>query len=38
MPPDVFYQKAVLKNFAKLIGIHLFQSLFFNKVAGVQLY
>ena len=28
-------KKAVLKNFAKLTGKHLCQSLFFNKVAGV---
>ena len=33
-PPEVFYIKGVLKNFAKFTGKHLFQSLFFNKVAG----
>ena len=36
----MFYKKGVLKNFAKLTGKHLCQSLFFNKVAvlGLQLY
>ena len=33
--PEVFYKKGVLKNFAKFIGKHLCQSLFFNKVAGL---
>ena len=33
-PPEVFYKKAVLKNFAKFIGKHLLQILSFNKVAG----
>ena len=28
--PEVFYKKAVLKNFAKVTGKHLCQSLFFN--------
>ena len=39
-PPDVFCKKGVLKNFAKLSGQHLSQSLLFNKVAGLsyQLY
>ena len=32
--PEVFYKKGVLKNFAKFTGKHLYQSLFFNKVAG----
>ena len=31
--PVVFYKKGVLKYFAKFIGKHLCQSLFFNKVA-----
>ena len=31
--PDVFFEKGVLKNFAKFKGKHLCQSLFFNKVA-----
>ena len=31
-PPDAFYKKGVLKNFAKLTGKHLFQGLFLNKV------
>ena len=37
-PLDVFYKKGALKNFAKLTGKHLWQSLFFIKVAGLQLY
>ena len=32
--PDVFCEKCVLRNFAKFTGKHLYQSLFFNKVAG----
>ena len=35
-PPDVFYKKAVLKNFVKFTGKHLCQSLFFNTVAGTN--
>ena len=34
-PPEVFYKKGVLKNFAKFPGKHLCQSLFFNKAAGL---
>ena len=34
-PPEVFYKKCILKNFAKFTGKHLCQSLFFNKVAGL---
>ena len=30
---EVFYEKGVLKNFAKFIGKYLCQSLFFIKVA-----
>ena len=30
--PDVFCKKGVIRNFAKLTGKHLCQSLFFNKV------
>ena len=30
------FLKSVLKNFVKLTGKHLNQSLFFNKVAGLQ--
>ena len=30
-------KKGVLKNFAKLIGKHLFQGHFYNKVAGLSL-
>ena len=32
-PPEVFYKKDVLENFAKYTGKHLCQSLFFDKVA-----
>ena len=32
--PEVFCKKSVLRNFAKFTGKHLYQSLFFNKVAG----
>ena len=32
---QVFCKKGVLRNFAKLTGKHLYQSLFFNKVAGL---
>ena len=34
-PPEVFYKKCVLKNFAKFTGKHLCQNLFINKVAGL---
>ena len=33
--PEVFCKKVVLRNFAKFTGIHLCQSRFFNKVAGL---
>ena len=36
-PPEVYCEKGVLKNFAKLTGKHLFESLFFNKVACCRL-
>ena len=32
--PEVFCQKDVLKNFAKLVEKHLYQSVFFSKVTG----
>ena len=32
-PPEMFYKKGVLKNFAKFTGKHLCQSLLFNEVA-----
>ena len=32
-PPQVFSEKGVLKNFANFTGKHLYQKLFFNKVA-----
>ena len=34
-PPELFYKKGVLKNFAKFTGQHLCQCYFFNKVAGL---
>ena len=33
--PEVFCKKGVLRNFAKFTGKHLYQRLFFNKVAGL---
>ena len=33
---EVFCKKGFLKNFTKFTGKHLCQSLFFNKVAGLQ--
>ena len=35
-PPELFYKKDVLKNYAKFTGKHLCQSLFFNKVAYLR--
>ena len=34
--PEMFCKKGVLTNFTKFTGKHLYQSLFFNKVAGVR--
>ena len=34
--PEVFCQKSVLRNFTKFTGKHLYQSLFFNKVADLR--
>ena len=34
--PEVFCKKDVLRNFTKLTGEHLCQSLFFDKVAGLR--
>ena len=34
--PDVFFEKGVLRNFAKFTRKHLCQRLFFNKVAGLR--
>ena len=31
-PPEVFYEKGVLRNFAKFTGKNLCQSLFFKKL------
>ena len=35
-PPEVFYQKAVLKKFTMFPGKHLWESLFFIKLQGLQ--
>ena len=35
-PPEVFYKKGILRNFAKFTGKRLCQRLFFNKVAGLR--
>ena len=35
-PPELFYKKGVLNNFAKFTGRHLWQSLFFKKVTGLR--
>ena len=35
-PPEVFFKKNVLKNFANFTGKHLCWSLFFNKVTGLR--
>ena len=32
----MFYNKDLLKNFAKFTGKHLYRSFFFNKVAGLR--
>ena len=34
-PPEVFYEKGVLRNFIKFTGKHLSQSVFFNKVTDL---
>ena len=34
--PEVFCKKGVLWNFSKFTGKHLYQSLFFNRVAGLR--
>ena len=31
-PPDLFYKKGALRNFVKLTGKHLWQSLFIKKM------
>ena len=36
-PPEVFYKKGVLKNFAKFTEKYLGWNLFFNKVTGLGL-
>ena len=35
-PPEVFFEKGVLRNFAKFTGKNLCKSLFFNKFAGLR--
>ena len=34
--PEVLCKKGALRNFAKFIGKHVYQNLFFNKVAGLS--
>ena len=34
--PEEFYKKGVLRNFAKFTEKHLYQSLVFNKDAGLR--
>ena len=34
--PEVFYQKGILKSFAKFTGKNLWESLFFNNVASLK--
>ena len=34
--PKVFCKKTVLRNLGKFLGKHLYQSLFFNKFAGLR--
>ena len=34
---EVFCKKGVIRNFARFTGKHLYQRLFFNKVAGLRL-
>ena len=34
--PEMFCKEVVLRNFTKFTGKHLFQSLLFNKVAGLR--
>ena len=36
-PPEVFYKKKVLRNFAKFTGKHLCQSRYFNKVDFIKI-
>ena len=33
-PPEMFFKKVTLTNFAKFTGKHLCRSLYFNKIAG----
>ena len=35
-PPEMFYKKGALTDFAQFAGKRLYQSLFFNKVAGLR--
>ena len=35
--PEVFRKKGIRKSFAKFTGKHMWQRLFFNKVAGLRL-
>ena len=36
--PEVLCKEDILRNFARLTGKHLCQSLLFNKAGGLQLY
>ena len=35
-PQEMIYQKIILKNVAKFTGKHLYQSFYFNKIAGLR--
>ena len=35
-PPEMIYQKIILKNVAKFTRKHLYQSFYFNKIAGLR--
>ena len=35
-PPEVFYKKGILRNFAKFTGKHLCLRVFFNKIAALR--
>ena len=35
-PQEMIYQKIIPKNVAKFTGKHLYQSFYFNKIAGLR--
>ena len=35
-PPEMIYQKVILKDVPKFTGKHLYQSFYFNKIAGLR--